>query len=119
MTERAKIKGIVREDTRELERFQNEVLRPILKTQHELLIQSFQAYLKQRKIDFSKLNHQTQEKHINSILSKDTAYKNLQVGMIVGHFTLEEFTNYKEHSGEYNRRILQMLKKRLKDTLIS
>lgn len=118
MTKRAKIKGIVREDTQELELFQNEVLRPILKTQHELLIQSFQSYLEHRRIDFSSINNQIKEKHINAILSKDIAYKNKQIGMIIGHFTLEEYSMYKIHSGEYNRRILQMLKKRLKDTLL-
>jgi hypothetical protein len=119
MAKRAQIKGIVREDTQEVERFQNQVLRPLLKTQHDLLMESFHNYLQQRKIDFSKATTQTQTKHIDSILSKDIAYKNLQIGMIVGHFTLEEYEAYKKHSGEYNRRILQMLKKRLKDTLIS
>ena len=118
MKERAKIKGIVREDTKELEQFQNQVLRPILKTQHDLLIESFQTYLKQRKIDFSGCTSQTKIKHIESILSKDIAYKNQQIGMIVGRFNLEEFHSYKIHAGEYNRRILQMLKKRLKDTLV-
>jgi hypothetical protein len=117
-SKRAQIKGIVREDTQTLERFQNQVLRPLLKTQHDLLIESFQTYVAQRKIDFSGANSKTQEKHIDAILSKDIAYKNLQIGMIVGHFTLEEYKDYKQHSGEYNRRILQMLKKRLKDTLV-
>ena len=117
-TKRAKIKGIVRKDTQELEHFQNSVLRPILKGQHELLIQSFQNYLEQRKIDFSNIKTEQKENHINSILSKDIAYKNLQIGMIIGQFTTEEFELYKLHSGEYNKRILQMLKKRLKDTLI-
>jgi hypothetical protein len=117
-SKRAQIKGILREGTQELEQFQNKVLRPILKTQHDLLLQSFQWYLAQRKIDFSNSTSQAQVKHINSILSKDIAYKNKQVGMIIGHFTLEEYEDYKKHSGEYNRRILQMLKKRLKDTLV-
>lgn len=118
MMKRVEIKGIVRKDTQELEKFQNEVLRPILKGQHELLIESFQYYLTQRKIDFSNLKKETKEKHINSILSKDIAYKNLQIGIVVGQFSVEEFHTYRLHSGEFNKRILQMLKKRLKDTLV-
>ena len=118
MTKRAHIKGIVREDTKELEWFQNEALRPILKTQHDLFVESFLHYLQQRKIDFSNGTSHTQEKHIEAILSKDIAYKNLQIGIVVGQFTREEYAEYKVMSGEYNRRILQMLKKRLKDTLI-
>lgn len=74
--------------------------------------------MQQRKIDFSNINTERKEKHINSILSKDIAHKNLQIGMIIGQFTSEEFELYTLHSGEYNKRVLQMLKKRLKDTLI-
>jgi hypothetical protein len=119
MSDRRKaIKGIVKQDTKKLERFQNEVLRPILKQQHDLLLQSFTIYLQKRKIDFEKLSIEQKEKHIESILSKDIAFKNMQAGMIVGRFTSEEFQRFNEHSSEYSRRILQMLKKRLKDTLL-
>ncbi len=118
MAKRESIKGIVNLDTKELELFQNEVLRPILKANHELLIDSFQLYLKHRKIDFFNSNKETKEKHINSILSKDIAYKNVQVGIVIGQFDKKEFQLYSLHSAEYNKRILQMLKKRLKDTLV-
>ncbi len=115
---RPKIKGIVKPNTQKSERFQNEVLRPILKQQHELLIQSFAIYLQKRKIHFENLTLEKKEKHIDSILSKDIAFKNLQVGIILGRFTPEEFERFNQDSNEYSRRILQMLKKRLKDTLI-
>jgi superoxide dismutase len=116
--QRPAIKGIVKSNTQTLERFQNEVLRPILKQQHNLLIQNFTVYLEKRKIDFENLSLEKKEKHIDSILSKDIAFKNMQVGIIVGRFTLEEFAHFTENSNEYSRRILQMLKKRLKDTLL-
>jgi len=112
------IKGIVKSDTKELEKFQNEVLRPILKQQHTLLMQSFMIYLEKRKVNFDSLSLEVKEKHITSILSKDIAYKNLQIGIIVGQFTLEDFARYQENPNEFNKRILQMLKKRLKDTLL-
>lgn len=115
---RRTIKGIVKSDTKELERFQNEVLRPILKQQHELFIQSFTVYLEKRKVNFDALSSELKENHIISILSKDIAYKNIQIGMIVGQFTLEELGYYHQNSNEYKKRILQMLKKRLKDTLL-
>jgi len=113
-----KIKGIVRSDTQETERFQNEVLRPILKYQHEILLQTFTTYLEKRKINFDSLSIDKKERHIDSILSKDIAFKNMLLGMTVGRFTIEEITIYEEKSSEYNRRILQMLRKRLKDTLL-
>lgn len=115
---RSTIQGIIKPNTKELERFQNEVLRPILKQQHDLLLQSFRTYLQKRKIVFERISTEQKEKHIQSILSKDIAFKNMQVGMIVGRFTTEEFQLFNEHASEYSRRILQMLKKRLKDTLL-
>ena len=115
---RRAIKGIVKPDTKELERFQNEVLRPILKQQHDLLVQGFTIYLQKRKVNFENLSSEQKEKHIDSILSKDIAFKNVQIGMIVGRFTMEEFKMFNEHASEYSKRILQMLKKRLKDKLL-
>ena len=114
-----KIKGIVQENTKNIEQFQNEVLRPILKQQHGLLLACFQSYLTQQKIDFASLHAESKEKHIHTVLSKNTAFKNLNIGIVVGQFSEEEFNKYTKDSGEYNRRILQMLKKRLKDTLIA
>jgi hypothetical protein len=116
-SERTKIDGIVKENIKKIEQFQNEVLRPILKQQHELFVESFQNYVMHRKIPFQTISKEQKEKHINSILSKDIAFKNFQIGMVVGQFSLEEFREYQLDSGEYNRRIVQMLKKRLRDTL--
>lgn len=115
---REAIKGIVKKDTLELEQFQNQVLRPILKGQHDLLIANFQYYTEQRKINFENCKDNLKSKHIEAILSKDIAFKNLQLGLVIGHFTNEEYAVYTFNSAEYNKRILQMLKKRLKDTFV-
>ncbi|MDD7913134.1 hypothetical protein [Polaribacter ponticola] len=49
--ERPVLSNLVNKGTSEIEKFQNEVLRPIVKMQHQLLIASFKNYLQKRKID--------------------------------------------------------------------
>ena len=51
--ERPIIADLVNEGTSYIEKFQNEVIRPIIKMQHDLLIGSLINYLKKRKVDFS------------------------------------------------------------------
>ena len=114
---RPELKGLVLNGTKDVEQFQNEVLRPILKMQHSLLIAFFSNYLTKRKITFSEITPKQQQNYIESALSKDIGYKNFQLGVVVGQLSLEEYEFYKKNSSEMNKRILQMLKKRLKDSI--
>ena len=50
---------------------------------------------------------------IDRMLSKDHTLRNIQIGMIVGMLSLEEFTSYAKYQREYNRRMIQMLKKKV------
>ena len=58
--ERPILKNLIKEDTSELEYFQNITIRPIIKMQHDLLILSLSNYLKKREdidsIDCNELN---------------------------------------------------------------
>lgn len=99
------------------EKFQNETLRQIIKLQHSLLIALFKNYAIIRKTDLQTTNEQRIKRFIESALSKDIAFKNMLIGVIIGQFTTEEFDLYKETSSEFNKRILVILKKRLKDSL--
>jgi hypothetical protein len=99
------------------EKFQNETLRQIIKLQHSLLIALFKNYAIIKKTDLQATNEQRIKRFIESALSKDIAFKNMLIGVIMGQFTTEEFDLYKETSSEFNKRILAILKKRLKDSL--
>ena len=114
---RPELKGLILEGTKTIEQFQNEVLRPILKMKHTLFVSFFSDYLKKRKIPFSEITLNQQEKHIDTILSKDIGYKNLQLGIVTGQLSLEEYSFYRDNTSELNKRILQMLRKRLKDSI--
>ena len=49
---------------------------------------------------------------MNSI-RKDLKFKNLLVGVITGHFTLEEWTTFTENEGELTKRMTNLLVQRL------
>ena len=115
--ERPILVDLVNTGTSENEKFQNEVIRPIIKMQHELLIASFKSYLQKRKIDFTVLTDQKKRSKVSSIFKTDTNYKNITLGLIIGHFSMEEFTFYTLNSSEMNRRILQIITQRIKDSI--
>ena len=100
------------------EKFQNTTLRQVIKLQHPLLIALFQDYAITRKIILNTLTEQRAKRFIESALSKDIAFKNKMIGLVVGQFTLEEFALYSTVSSEFNKRIFAMIKKRLKDSLL-
>ena len=116
--ERPIIQDLILDGTNEMERFQNNTLRPIIKMQHDILIISFQKYLEKRKIDFSNSTTSKKSGYINSSFTKDIAYKNIIIGTIIGHFSIEEYHFYDKNSSEIHRRIIKIIQKRIKDTLI-
>ena len=115
---RSVLKNLINSNTSDLERFQNEVLRPIIKMQNNLLITFFKNYIKNRKIEFNKLGVEFQEKRINSILTKDINFKNILIGSIIGHLEENEIEIYFKSKTEINKRIIQIIKQRLQDNLI-
>ena len=117
--ERPVLEGLVNKGTTEMEVFQNNILRPIIKMQHALLIASFKQYLLKRKIDFIVLTEQKRRSKVSSIFKTDTNFKNITLGIIIGHFSMEEYEFYTTNSSEINRRILQISTQRIKDSSIS
>ena len=111
------LKNLINSNTNDLERFQNEVLRPIIKMQNNLLVALFKNYIRNRKIEFNKLKAEVQENKINSILTKDINFKNILLGSIIGHFNKNEIKIYLKSKSELNKRIIQMVKQRLQDNL--
>ena len=115
--QRPNIKGAINSGTQEIEKFQNQVLRPILKQQHQLLSVHFYMVLENHKINFLMQSLEVKNQLIDRMLSKNYTLRNIQIGMIVGMLSLEEFISYAKYQREYNRRMIQMLKKRFQDNL--
>ena len=112
------LKNLINSNTSDLERFQNEVIRPIIKMQNNLLVAFFNNYIRNRKIEFNKLEAEFQKNKINTILTKDVNFKNILIGSIIGHLNENEVKIYLKSKSELNKRIIQIVKQRLQDNLI-
>lgn len=110
--------NLINSNTSEIERFQNEVLRPIIKMQNNLLVAFFKSYIKNNKVKFNTLKAKVQENKINSILTKDINFKNILIGSIIGHLEENEIEIYFKSKTEINKRIIQIIKQRLHDNFI-
>ncbi|WP_158838375.1 glyoxalase [Polaribacter sp. L3A8] len=116
--ERPVLSDLVNEGTSEMEKFQNEVLRPVIKMQHSLLISSFKHHLIKRKVDFTDLTDKKRRSKITAVFKTDNNYKNFTLGIVIGHFSSDEFTFYADNASEINRRVLQIVTQRLKDSIL-
>ena len=103
--------------TKDIEVFQNNVLRPILKFQNDLLLQIFIDYANQYKGVFFKLANQEKLSYIQQALSTNQRLRSLILGTIVGLFAVEDFGFYKLNSSALNKRIITMTIQRLQSQL--
>lgn len=107
------LSDLVNANTTVTEKFQNEVLRPIIKMQNDLLIAFFVEYLIKRKIIFSDLSDEKKKTKIKSIFEKDISLKNQVIGIVLGNFSMDEFLSYSKSLSEFNKRIIQIIVQRL------
>jgi hypothetical protein len=101
------------------EKFQNEVLRPILKLQHEFIISCFEHFLLLNKVQFNELNSIQKAEAINKLFKTDLRLKTELRGLIIGLFTHEEYKTYLVHSSQLNKRIYSMVQKRVESVYLN
>lgn len=99
------------------ERFQNKTLRPIIKLQNELFLCVFQNYIAKRKNVFYELPLQKRMEYIVHAVQKDLKFRNSLKGMVIGQYTLEEYEIYMANSSALNKRMMNMVIKRLQDQI--
>lgn len=99
------------------ESFQNKTLRPIIKLQNDLIIAVFTNYIIKHKNVFYELSQQRQLDYIENAIHKDMKFRNSLKGMIIGQFTVEEFTLYASNSSALNKRMMNIVKERLVSNL--
>ncbi len=104
---------IITKGITDTEWFQNQILRPILKLQHDLLIIMFKnAFQKKRNI-FYNLSTEKKEEYVEQLLRKDVNFRNQLTGSIIGLLTVEEYVLYLKQYSELNKRIVNMIKQRV------
>ena len=114
---RGNVIGIVTNQSSDDERFQNEVLRPILKLQNDLFVAAFIDYVIKNKIDFNSFSVDKKMTVIDTILQKDIKFRNTLKGMIIGLFTSYDFSIYTKNETSLSKRMMIMLIERLKSQL--
>ena len=95
------------------EYFQNTVLRPIIKFQNDLLIAAFINFCNTYKNVFFELSIENKISYIENAVIKDRAFRNTLKDMIVGLFTVDEYTIYSPNASALNKRIIGIVKERL------
>lgn len=99
------------------EAFQNQTLRPILKFQHDMILQVFGQHLIKRKVDIRKMEPNDRFNYVEKAFQKDIALRNQLQGIIIGLFTEAEFSQYTQAEKELSKRLLNLLTQRIQSTL--
>ena len=107
------ISNVINSEMSSDEYFQNTVLRPIIKFQNDLLIAAFINFCNTYKNVFFELSVENKISYIENALIKDRAFRNTLKDMIVGLFTVDEYTIYSSNASALNKRIIGIVKERL------
>ena len=91
------------------EYFQNQILRPILKLQNDLFIEIFKNYIIKSKANFDTFTIEKKCQFIEISIQKDTKFKGLLIGIVIGLFTIDEYLMYIKNTSSLNRRMISML----------
>ncbi|MDO6759458.1 glyoxalase [Tamlana sp. 2_MG-2023] len=103
----------IKENMSSDERFQNLVLRPIIKLQNDLLVEVFKNYIRKHKSVFHGFTLEKRMSYIENAIQRDMKLRNSMKGMIIGQFTVEEYQLYIENSSALNKRMMNLVKDRL------
>jgi len=93
--------------------FQNEILRPILKLQHDLIITLAQEFLRSRNVTWEKVKEKDPFQWLNLNIKRDIPIKNQLIGMVIGQFSKNELDEYLTFQKEMNKRIINMMTERI------
>ncbi|TYA71916.1 glyoxalase [Seonamhaeicola marinus] len=105
--------ALIKDNMSSDEKFQNLVLRPIIKLQHDLLIAVFRNYIVKHKSVFYDLTLDKRIDYIENAIHKDMKFRNSLKGMVIGMFTVEEYEMYIQNSSALNKRMMNIVKERL------
>ena len=104
------------ESMTDIEKFQNDVIRPILKYQHDVIVGYAISKAVDRNSKFPNLTTIEKERYLDKVTLKDSKIKQALNGMVIGLITIEEMNKYLAIESEYKRRINTMIRERIVST---
>ena len=111
--------SLIEGDLKEEELFQNMVLRPVIKMQHDILILRVRSYFTSKKVIFHLMDTRKRTLAIEQAFLGDNAFKKEIQGMITGQLAPDEFKTYLRWERSINKRIVQMVRNRMIDSLLA
>lgn len=97
----------------DLETFQTNTLRPILKFQNDLILTIMNQHLAENKIVVKNLTDNKKTERIHEIVKGNLQLKQLFTGITIALFTEEEITFYHENKREVVKRAITLLLERV------
>jgi len=97
--------------------FQNKTLRPVAKLQNDLLVAVFRNYARKHKNVFYDLSIEKRMDYMENAIHKDMKFRNSLKGIVIGQFTMDEYTSYIQNSSALNKRMMNIVKERLKSNI--
>ena len=99
------------------EDFQNTVLRPIIKMKNDLLLAYFINYIAVKKVKWKDLSAAKKVDYLESVFRNDQSFRCELRGLVIGNFTLKEYTQYIDNQSDINKRMINIIRKRITDHL--
>lgn len=103
---------------KEEELFQNMVLRPVIKMQHDVLILRVKSYFTSKRVMFNVMDKKKRTLAIEKAFLGDNAFKKEIQGMILGQLGTTEYQRYLKCERTMNKRIIQMVRNRMLDSVL-
>ena len=96
--------------------FQHQVLRPLLKLQHPLLLATVADFAHDYRLPLARPGTELSAA-LTELLARNARLRATLTGLVVGHFTQEELAFYRLHRNELNRRLLDLTQQRVLTSL--
>ncbi|RZL15932.1 MAG: hypothetical protein EOO62_02685 [Hymenobacter sp.] len=93
--------------------FQHQVLRPILKLQHVVLLATVADFAHDYHLPLATAAPTEATRLLTELLARNTRLRATVVGLVVGMLTLPELAFYRQHRSELNRRLLDLAEQRV------
>ena len=103
---------------KEEELFQNMVLRPVIKMQHDVLILRVKSYFTSKRVMFNVMDKKKRTLAIEKAFLGDNAFKKEIQGMVLGQLDTTEYQRYLKYERTMNKRIIQMVRNRMLDSVL-
>jgi hypothetical protein len=96
--------------------FQHQVLRPLLKLQHAVLLATVADFALDYRLPLGS-PEATLRPALTELLTRNVRLRATLTGLVCGFFTQEELAFYRQHRNELNRRLLDLAQQRVLSSL--